>query len=111
MPDVMVIQGEPSFKLRSNCIITNPYLIVEILSPSTKNFDLSEKLPEYKLLNSLQQVIYVNPKKINVSTYTRTENRNAWINQDFYSIDNSVIVEGVSVSLSDIYRKVKFDKL
>lgn len=64
MPDVMVIQGEPSFKLRSNCIITNPYLIVEILSPSTKNFDLSEKLPEYKLLNSLQQVIYVNPKRL-----------------------------------------------
>ena len=110
MPDVMVIKGEPVFKLKSNCIITNPLIIIEVLSPSTKNFDLSEKLPEYKLLDSLQQVIYINPKKVNVSTYTRTDNPNAWINQDFYSLDDSITVESVSVSLLDIYRKIKFDK-
>ena len=109
MPDVLVMREEPVFKAKSNCIVTNPYLIVEILSPSTKNFDLSEKLPEYKLLDSLHQVIYVNPKKVNVSTYTRTENHNAWINQDFYSLEDSIVVEDVSVSLSDIYRKVKFE--
>lgn len=109
MPDVLVMREEPIFKAKSNCIITNPYLIVEILSPSTKNFDLSEKLPEYKLLDSLHQVIYINPKKVNVTSYTRTENHNAWINQDFYSLEDSIVVEGVSVSLSDIYRKVKFE--
>ena len=110
MPDVMVIKGEPIFKLKSDCIITNPLVIIEVLSPSTKNFDLSEKLPEYKLLDSLQQVIYINPKKVNVSTYTRTDNPNAWINQDFYSLDDSITVESVSVSLFDIYRKIKFEK-
>jgi Uma2 family endonuclease len=109
MPDVLVMREEPIFKAKSNCIITNPYLIVEILSPSTKNFDLSEKLPEYKLLDSLHQVIYINPKKVNVTCYTRTENHNAWINQDFYSLEDSVVVEGVSILLSDIYRKVKFE--
>jgi Uma2 family endonuclease len=110
MPDVLVMREEPVFKANSNCIITNPYLIVEILSPSTKNFDLSEKLPEYKLLDSLQQVIYINPKKVNVSTYTRTENHNAWINQDFYSLEDFIVVDGTSVYLSDIYKKVKFEK-
>jgi len=109
MPDVLVMRDEPIFKANSNCIITNPYLIVEILSPSTKNFDLSEKLPEYKLLDSLHQVIYINPKKVNVSTYTRTENPNAWINQDFYGLEESIVVEGVNISLSDIYRKIKFE--
>ena len=109
MPDVMVVKGEPKFKAKSNCIITNPLVIIEVLSPSTKNFDLSEKLPEYKLLDSLHQVIYINPKKVNVTTYTRTENHNTWINQDFYSLEESIVVEGVSVSLSDIYRKVKFE--
>ena len=109
MPDVMVVKGEPKFKAKSNCIITNPLVIIEVLSPSTKNFDLSEKLPEYKLLDSLHQVIYINPKKVNVTTYTRTENHNTWINQDFYMLEDSIVVEGVSVSLSDIYRKVKFE--
>ena len=109
MPDVLVMREEPIFKAKANCIITNPYLIVEILSPSTKNFDLSEKLPEYKLLDSLHQVIYINPKKVNVSTYTRTENPNAWINQDYYSLEDCIVVEGLNISLSDIYRKVKFE--
>jgi Uma2 family endonuclease len=110
MPDVLVMREEPIFRAKSNCIITNPYIIVEILSPSTKNFDLSEKLPEYKLLDSLQQVIYINPKKVSVTTYTRTENPNSWINQDFYSLEDAIVVEGISVSLSDIYRKIKFEK-
>jgi Uma2 family endonuclease len=109
MPDVMIIKDEPNFKPNSNCIITNPYLIVEVLSDSTKNFDLSEKLPEYKLLDSLQQVIYINPKKVNVSTYTRTENPNAWLNQDFYSLEDSITVEGENISLADIYRKIRFE--
>jgi Uma2 family endonuclease len=109
MPDVMIVKDEPNFKPNSNCIITNPYLIVEVLSDSTKNFDLSEKLPEYKLLDSLQQVIYINPKKVNVSTYTRTENPNAWLNQDFYSLEDSITVEGENISLADIYRKIRFE--
>jgi hypothetical protein len=58
----------------------------------------------------LCQVICINPKKVNVSTYTRTENHNAWINQDFYRLEDSIEVEGVSILLSNIYRKVKFEK-
>lgn len=109
MPDVMVVKGNPIFKENSKSIITNPYIIVEVLSPATKAFDLSEKLPEYKLVESLQQVIYVNPQKVSVSTFIRSENPNAWINQDFYSIEDSIVVEGVTILLSNIYRKIRFE--
>ena len=109
MPDVMVVKGNPIFKENSTAIITNPYIIVEVLSPATKAFDLSEKLPEYKLVESLQQVIYVNPQKVSVSTFIRSKNPNAWINQDFYSLEDSILVEGVSILLSDIYRKIQFE--
>jgi Uma2 family endonuclease len=110
MPDVTIVKGNPVFKENSSAIITNPYIIVEVLSPATKAFDLSEKLPEYKLIESLQQVIYVNPEKISVSTFIRSENPNAWINQDFYSLEDSITVEDASISLADIYRKIVFEK-
>lgn len=109
MPDVMVVKGNPIFKENSASIITNPHIVVEVLSPATKAFDISEKLPEYKLVESLQQVIYINPQKVNVSTFVRSENPNAWINQDYYNLEDSIVVEGSSVSLSDIYRKIKFE--
>lgn len=110
MPDVTIVKGNPIFKENSTAIITNPYIIVEVLSPATKAFDLSEKLPEYKLIESLQQVIYVNPEKVSVSTFIRSENPNAWINQDFYSLEDSITVEGANISLADIYRKIVFEK-
>ncbi|WP_109742859.1 Uma2 family endonuclease [Arcicella aurantiaca] len=110
MPDVTIVKGNPVFKENSTAIITNPYIIVEVLSPATKAFDLSEKLPEYKLIESLQQVIYVNPQKVSVSTFIRSETPNAWINQDFYSLEDSITVEGASISLTDIYRKIVFEQ-
>jgi len=109
MPDVMVVKGNPTFKANSRAIITNPYIIVEVLSPATKAFDLSEKLSEYKLLSSLQQVIYINPEKVSVSTFIRSDNPNTWINQDFYSLEDSITVEGNSILVSDIYHKIKFE--
>ena len=110
MPDAMVVKGEPIFKENSKAIITNPYIIIEILSPATTTFDVEHKLPEYKHLESLQQIIYVSPKKVFVSTYIRSENPNIWLNQDFHSLDDAIVVEGASVSLSDIYKKIKFEK-
>lgn len=110
MPDVMVVKGEPAFKPNSTAIITNPYIIVEVLSPATTKYDLEDKLPEYKYLKSLQQIIYVSPKKVFVSTYIRSENPNIWLNRDFHSLDETIVVEGVNISLSDIYKKIKFEK-
>jgi Uma2 family endonuclease len=110
MPDAMVVKGEPIFKENSKAIITNPYIIIEILSPATSTFDVEHKLPEYKHLESLQQIIYVSPKKVFVSTYIRSENPNIWLNQDFHSLDDAIVVEGASISLSDIYKKIKFEK-
>ena len=42
-PDAMVICGEPAFADRRRIIITNPVVIVEVLSPSTEAYDRGEK--------------------------------------------------------------------
>ncbi len=110
MPDVMVVKGEPIFKPNSTAVITNPYIVVEILSPATSEFDLRGKLPEYKHLESLQQIIYVSQKKTNVSSFIRSENPNIWLNQDFYTLEDNLVVENANISLSDIYKKIKFKK-
>jgi Uma2 family endonuclease len=108
MPDVLVVKGEPIFKKNSTAVILNPYIIVEVLSPATNKFDLESKLPEYKHLESLKQIIFVNQKKVSISSYIRTEKPNVWINQDFHSIEDSLIVEDTEISLTAIYKKIKF---
>lgn len=109
LPDVMVVKGEPAFKPNSTAIITNPYLLVEIQSPTTAQFDSDIKLPEYKHLESLQQIIYVNQDRARVSSYRRTDQPNTWINQEFFSLEEVMQVEGQEVLIKDIYRKIKFE--
>ncbi|AEE49628.1 protein of unknown function DUF820 [Haliscomenobacter hydrossis DSM 1100] len=108
LPDIMVVKGEPVFKPNSTAIITNPYLLVEIHSPSTAQFDGDIKLPEYKHLESLQHIIYVNQNRARVSSYRRTDQPNTWINQEFFSLEEVMHVEGQEVLIKDIYRKIKF---
>ena len=92
MPDVLVVKGNPQFKENSKCIINNPFIIVEVLSDSTANFDKNDKLEEYQILESLQHIIFVHQKKVSVSTYTRTDKPNTWINQNFRELLDSFII-------------------
>lgn len=110
MPDVLVVKGEPVFKENSTAIITNPYIVVEVLSKATETFDLSDKLHEYKHLESLQQIIFINQKKVGVMSYIRSENPNIWLNQDFYNEDDKMQIDGKEIAVKDIYKKVKFEK-
>lgn len=110
MPDGLVVKGEPVFKVNSTAIITNPYIVVEVLSKATETFDLSEKLHEYKHLESLQQIIFVNQKKVGVMNFLRSENPNIWLNQDFYDETDVMQIDGKDVAVKDIYKKVKFER-
>lgn len=110
LPDVLVVKDEPIFKANSTAIITNPYIIVEVLSKATEEFDVTEKLHEYKTLPSLQMVIFVSQKKVGVMSFLRSENPNIWLNQDFYDAADMMQIEGKNVAVKDIYKKVKFTK-
>ena len=110
MPDVLVVKGEPIFKANSTAIITNPYIIVEVLSKATEVFDITEKLHEYKSLPSLKQIIFVSQKELGLMNFLRSENPNIWLNQDFYNEDDRMQIDGKEIAVKDIYRKVKFEK-
>lgn len=108
MPDITVVKGEPQFKSNSTAIITNPYLVVEVQSPGTDVFDTESKLPEYKHIESLQQIVFVSQKQVRVSSYLRTQTPRVWLNEDFDALDQTMLIDNQPVSLAAIYKKVKF---
>lgn len=110
LPDVLVLKDEPIFKANSTAIITNPSIIVEVLSKATEDFDVTEKLHEYKTLPSLEQIIFINQKKVGIMSFLRSENPNIWLNQDFYDETDIMQVAGKDIAVKDIYKKVKFQK-
>ncbi len=83
--------------------VVNPHIIVEILSKGTRGFDKQEKLPDYKAIESVQQIIYIESTETFATTYIRIS-ENEWRNIDFKNMDDQLpIVCENSIFLKDIY--------
>lgn len=107
-PDLMVIRQPPIFKQGSECIVTNPYLLIEVFSPSTMKYDKDEKLSGYKDVSSLQYIVHVWQNRPYVSVYERTENPDAWLNTDYKTLDSVARLGDLSLPLNEIYHKITF---
>lgn len=105
-PDMTVINGEIKLKEGTNTEILNPYIVVEVLSKATQDFDMSEKLVNYKTIETIKQIIFVAQDRPWISTFTRTNEPNVWINTDYDSLENTAIIDNLTVSLKDIYKKI-----
>jgi Uma2 family endonuclease len=69
------IEGDPAD--RDEATITNPTLIVEVLSPSTEQVDRGGKWRDYQLIPSLQEYVLVSQVETRVERYRRLPN-GAW---------------------------------
>jgi len=70
-PDVMVVKGEPVYQGENKTCITNPFLIVEVLSKSTQNYDQGDKFDAYRSLSSLQEYILIDQYKYYVKQFAK----------------------------------------
>ena len=107
-PDVLVICGEPVFFEKRNDTITNPILIVEVLSDSTEAKDRGEKMLAYRTLESLQEYVLVSQDKAIVEQYIKSSDEN-WIHKATIGLNSSVKFESIEVELTleEIYQRVK----
>lgn len=72
-PDVSVICGPSERDEVDPQAVTNPTLIIEVLSRSTEQYDAGDKFEHYKTLRSLRQYVLVSHREHSVEVWTRTE--------------------------------------
>ena len=70
-PDVTVICGPRELDPGDRQAVTNPTLIVEVLSRSTEDYDRGDKFDHYRQLPSLQQYVLVSFREPCVEVWTR----------------------------------------
>ena len=63
------IEGDPADP--SGATITNPTLLVEVLSPSTEAYDRGDKWRDYQLIPSLREYVLVSQSEPRVERYQR----------------------------------------
>ena len=74
-PDVVVACGKA--EAGDEQTVTDPTLIIEVLSPSTKGYDKREKFILYRTLASLREYVLIDPAKREVEVFTLAEG-GAW---------------------------------
>ena len=83
--------------------ITDPVIVVEVLSPSTIDFDRGPKLDFYKSLPSVQDIILAYQDQVRIEHYRRTDE--GWSMDPLTQPSASLTLDGLpsEVPLSDIY--------
>jgi Uma2 family endonuclease len=108
-PDVMVVQGELQLQEGRRDTITNPLIIAEVLSQSTKAYDQDEKFKAYRTIPTFVEYILIDQYSMHVEQYFQTELQK-WIFCEYDGGDACLSLNSISlaISLAEIYDKVDF---
>ncbi|MBX3250705.1 MAG: Uma2 family endonuclease [Myxococcales bacterium] len=105
-PDVVVVCEDPRFDTGARpASLTNPSLIVEVLSASTLDHDLGAKLGHYRRLPSVREVLFVHTETRALTLVTR-EGDGSWKLVD-EGPEGHVEVAGVTLTFDVIYDRAE----
>lgn len=108
-PDVMVIEGEPIYYSTNTTIVTNPLLIAEVLSKSTKDYDRGDKFLYYRSIPEFKEYILIDQYKYYVMQYVKN-NKNQWLLTEYETEDAIFKLASINLELSlkQLYKKNNF---
>lgn len=86
-----------------------PRVVVEVLSPSTRDFDAFEKVAEYRTLRTLDHILLIEPNAAEIRLWSRDADR-TWVEARILGLDGLVALTALGIALpaSEIYDGVTF---
>lgn len=110
-PDASIVCGEPQFDQNDSTgqTITNPRVLVEVLSPSTEAYDRGTKFNAYRHLDSLEEYLLVSQDVARVEIYHR-QAEGSWLLNSVDDVQARVRLRslGLELAMSEIYSGVAF---
>lgn len=102
-PDLSVVCGRPAFTDSQSDTLTNPSVVIEVLSPSTERLGRGEKLRDYQATESVREVVLVAPDRPRVERYERQDG-GLWL---YEAIEGDAALTiaacGLTIPLAEIY--------
>lgn len=108
-PDVAVVCGQPQFHDEHQDVVTNPIVIVEVLSPSTEAYDRGLKSQRYRQMDSLQEILLAAQDRPHLELSTRQPD-GSWRLTEASGLDAEIALAsvGCTLRLADVYENVEF---
>ena len=102
-PDVTVICGPTERDPADALAVTNPTVIIEVLSRGTEEYDRGDKFEHYKSLPSLRQYVLVAQRERAVEVWTRGES-GSWRSATAREGDVAELLMGARIDVRELYR-------
>jgi Uma2 family endonuclease len=89
--------------------VTNPSLIVEVLSKSTQNYDQGNKFLYYRSIPEFKEYILIDQYEYHIMHYVKTAD-SKWVLDEIEGESANLVLETVDfeITLSDLYEQVDF---
>jgi Uma2 family endonuclease len=110
-PDLLILCESPEIENDHRDTITNPQVIVEVLSPSTMDYDRGEKFARYRQIDALQEYLLVAQDQPHVEHYVQQDDA-SWRFTETDGLDASITLPSVEAELplSEVYIDVFDDE-
>jgi Uma2 family endonuclease len=108
-PDLSIVCGPPETWNNRSDTITNPAVIIEVVSRSTESYDRGQKFKLYRAIPSLQEYILISSTEVLLEHYKK-QNPQVWSFNERKELGDALKIETVQFAcpLSEIYRDVSF---
>lgn len=108
-PDATVVCGEMRFHDDFKDMLTNPLLLVKVLSPTTEAYDRGAKFAQYRRLETFREYVLVSQTEARVEVFTRDDD-GRWAFTEAVGLDAacSLLSLNISLPLAEVYERVMF---
>lgn len=109
-PDLSIVCDNPQVRDGSLRQLTNPILVVEVLSKSTEAFDRGGKFQKYQTLPSLKSYVLIDQWEPIVEVFHK-DDQGEWRYHAFKGMDSVLALPTLNLELemADIYARVLFE--
>jgi Uma2 family endonuclease len=111
-PDLSIICDEiETFGKRKNTV-TNPSVIIEVLSKTTQDYDRGAKFKLYRDIESLKEYVLISSLETLVEKYDKQAD-GSWVLHEYKTTSDTFTITsiGLLITLQDLYRDVDFENV
>ncbi|HWK05210.1 MAG TPA: Uma2 family endonuclease [Puia sp.] len=107
-PDISIFCGDIKFRDKDKDNFIGPTALIEILSPSTRNYDRGDKFKLYRDIPTLKEYILVDSEAVGIDVF-RLNAHNYWELQVYKDLQSLLEIHtlGLSISLKEIYEDTR----
>jgi Uma2 family endonuclease len=110
-PDVTVVCGPLEYVDEKKDTVVNPKVVVEVLSPATRNYELGDKARMYLRIASLSDLLLIEQREVWIEHWRRQAN--GWDIEVVQGLAATISIEsiGCDVLVSELYSGVEFSQM